>query len=268
MDPVVVPHAFAAALGLLLAHRERRFREMGQTIAALLGLSAARILSRLPRADIPERIAAIAAGQVPPPYVGLARVSWAVEQPIVVAWYAVLTWAVWRALKDEGSGGGFVPTTPDPGLLNHPDSNRSPIRISSRVSVTLSRTTASHCRDVGRARSMYLALALLASSVLLFALYPVVRGRFVEVAATIVFCAALTAQLAAATGYVLRWRRPDAARGVALVLVVGSIADAAGPYLMGRPASDWFSGEPVGVLIWGVIGGCELWAIATRSRES
>lgn len=258
-------HAIAAALGLLLARRERRFRSMSRAVLLLLAVNAAMIVARAARGDVSARLAAIAAGLPVAPYVGLARASWAVEQTMALAWYAVLAWAVWRALKDEGPRHGFEPSSLGPQQLNHPDSNRSPTR-GGGLGVTLSRTTASHCRDVGRARSIYLVLALLASSVLLFALYPIARGRTIDLASTVVFAAALVVQLAAATGYVLRWRQPDAARGVALVLVAGSVADAAGPWLLASPARDWTTGEPIGVLIWCVVGGVELWAIA-KTRE-
>jgi hypothetical protein len=244
------PHAVAAALGLLLAHRERRFRFMGRALAALLILSAARIVSRLPRPDIAQRAADAATGLRVPAYEGLARASWAVEQPVVTAWYAVLTWAVWRALKDEAPGAG-APGAEVPSMSG--PSTRRPRHQASTSGPFM-----------GPARVVYLALAFLASPVPLFFLYPLVRGRPVEIASVVVFCIALAVQLAAATRYILRWRRPDVAQGVALVLVVGSVADAAGPYLFARPALDWLSGEPVGVLIWLVINGVELWVIATK----
>lgn len=230
----IVPHAVAAALGLLLAHRERRFRFMSRAIVALLTVDAGQFAARAMRGDVSARLAAIAAGAAVAPYEGVARASWAVEQALTVAWYGVLAWAVWRGLKDESPAGETT------GLSAPP--------------------TGPAARRTAPLLPLYLVTAFLASSVLLFALYPLVRGRPVELAAVVVFCAALAAQLVAATRYVLAWRRPDAARGVALVLVAGSVADAV-VWMGARPARDWSAAGPVGVLIWLVVGGVELCSI-------
>ncbi len=267
MQPTLIPHAIAALLGVGAARADERFRLMSRALLVMLGARSVAEVSQLFRPNVADRIAAHAAGLPVAPYEGIARASWAVEQVAVVAWYALLARAAWRALKDEAPGerlNGVAPSGAH--LLDHPDSNRSPEPEQVRAGVTLSRTTASHCRDVGRARSIYLALTFLASSALLFFLYPIVRGRPTEVASVVVFCAALAVQLVAATRYIHRWRRPDAAQGVALVLVVGSVADAAGPFIQGRPSLHWLSGEPVGVLIWCVVGGVALCRIVT-TRE-
>ncbi len=254
MQPTLIPHALAALLGARLACVDERYRPMARALLILLSARAAFEGSRLFRPDRIARKALYAAGIQAPPYEGVARASWAVEQVATVAWYAAIAWAVWRALKDDcPKRGRLVDVSPASGNARSPCYEAVPVRLggSSRVG----------------AAGILSALALLASSVFLFAVYPAVRGRPVELAATVVFCAALAMQLVAATRYILHWRRPDAARGVALVLVAGSVADAAGPFLMARPASDWFSGEPVGVLIWSVVGGVTLWGIVTR-RES
>jgi hypothetical protein len=230
MQPTLIPHAIAAALGLCAARADKGYRLMSHALLVLFGARSVLEASRLFRPDRAERKAAYAAGVLVAPYEGAARASWAVEQVAVVAWYAVLAWVVWRALKDERPQehtGGVRGTERMPGLI-------------------------------------LLALAFLASSALLFFLYPLIRGRPTEVASVVVFCAALAVQLVAATRYILRWRRPDAAQGVALVLVAGSVADAAGPWIQARPSLHWFAGEPVGVLIWGVIAGAEIWTIVKR----
>ncbi len=253
MQPTLAAHAIAALLGTRVARADERYRPMSRTLLLLLAVHAGRYLAQALRPGTAERVARYAAGLPVPPYEDVARASWAVDQVLVLAWYAALTWVIWRELKEKSP--------------NHPDLNRSPTH-GVGFGVTPARTTASHCRDVGWTKGILLAPALLASSaLLLFAAYPLVRGRPMELATTVVFCAALAVQLAAATLYILRWRRPDVTRGVALVLVVGSLADAAGPYIMAHPARDWYAGEPVGVLVWLVILGAELWGIVSR-RES
>lgn len=231
MQVTLIPHALAALLGVGVARADERFRPMSRALLTLLAARGLAEGSRLFRPDKAERVAAYAAGLPVPPYAGLARASWAVEQVAVVAWYAALSWAVWQGLKT---------TAP----REHTEEPSPPRKNAERFS--------------------YSALAFLASSALLFAVYPLVRGRLVEVAATVVFCSALAVQLAAATRYVLRWHRPNVTQGVALVLVVGSIADAAGPFVNGRPSLHWYAGEPVGVLIWLTIGASELCRIVKR----
>jgi hypothetical protein len=246
MQPTLIPHAVAALLGVGAARADERYRPMSRALLALLGARSVLEVSRLFRPDRAERKAAYVAGLLLAPYEGIARASWAVEQVAVVTWYAVLSWAVWRALEGARSGRSQTSDV-SPGFRLTPDG------------IAVDRSAASD-----RARSTCLALAFLASSALLFFLYPVVRGRPVELASVVVFCSALAAQLAAATRYIHRWRRPDAAQGVALVLVAGSVADAAGPWLFSHPSLDWKAGEPVGVLIWGVIAGAEIWTIVKR----
>jgi hypothetical protein len=233
MQPTLIPHAVAALLGVGLARADERYRFMSRALLVLLVARVGAEASRLFRPDKAERVAAYAAGLHVAPYEGIARASWAVEQVAVVVWYAALAWAVWRALKQESPGSDQLPRL----------STARPWRL---------------------AGATLLAPAFLASSALLFFLYPLVRGRPVELASVVVFCAALAVQLVAATRYILRWRRPDAAQGVALVLVAGSVADAAGPWIQGRPSLHWFAGEPVGVLIWCVAIGVELWGIVTK----
>jgi hypothetical protein len=257
MLTALVPHALAALLGARLARADERFRPMSRGLLALLGVHLGHYLCQLPRPDRAERIARFAAGLPVVPYEGAARASWAVEQALVLTWYVVLSWAVCRALavlqqerqqQDRAIRAGPHEAAPERGDA------RSKPETHGRYLV---RSLVHHGRTIG-------ALSFLASSAALFFLYPAVRGRPVELASTVVFCAALTAQLAAATQYILRWRQPDAARGVALVLVAGSVADAAGPWLFASPARDWRAGEPVGVLIWLVTIGVELWVIARR----
>jgi hypothetical protein len=247
MDPSLLPHFVAAGLSLLLADRDRRFHFTSRAIVGLYAVTVARIVSRLPRPDIPERIAAVAAGLQVSPYEGLSRAAWAVDQVLAVTWYAVLSWAVWRGLKDEAPG-----------------QSRSSRMTTGASCVCASRSLP----DVisGGRWLLYAALAFLASPVPLFFAYPLVRGRPVELASTVVFCVALAVQLAAATRYLQHWRHPDVAQQVALVLVAGSVADAAGPFVLAHPARDWYAGEPVGVLIWTVVGGVALWEIVT-TRE-
>lgn len=96
-----LPHLLAAVLGLGLARHEQSYRRVSRTLVALLVIDVARGGLRLLRGDVAARLAAYAAGAVPPPYVGLARVSWATELMLATAWYAVLTWVVWRSLGSE-----------------------------------------------------------------------------------------------------------------------------------------------------------------------
>jgi len=243
MLTALVPHAVAALLGLPAARADERYRPMARALMALLAVHVGHALSLLPRPNRAERIARIAAGLTVPPYVGVARASWAVEQVLTVAWYTLLAWTVWHVLKDKG-----------PEAVRRSDPCAPPTSPRARRTALLR-------------GAICLPPFFLASSALLFAIYPLVRGRAVELAASIVFGVSIAVQLMAANRYVLRWRRPTAAQGVAFVIVVGSIADAAGPWLFAHPARDWYAGEPVGVLIWAVVGGVELWAtVKMRAR--
>ncbi len=98
-------------------------------------------------------------------------------------------------------------------------------------------------------------LALLASSVL------ALRYHATPQLAGLAFGLALAVELYAVTRYSLRWEQPDAARGVALVLVCSSLADLAGPWALRQPVRDWWIGRAVALATWGVVAIVQAWAL-------
>lgn len=258
-----IPHAMAAILGLILANRARRFRPIAHAVAILFAIDAARSIARGARPDAHDRIAAYLAGHPLPPYEGLARASWAAEQALTVAWYAVLALGVWEALRvpqkkrgDDDGGVGYTRDTIVMGDGDHASQAESGDR-------NLKRSFVDHPRTVAAgAIAVFLAAEL-------FALYPAIRGRPVEVAHVLVFVASLAAQCSSATIYAMAWTRPAPSQIVALVLTIGSVADLAGPMMLGHPVRDAAIAGPAGMLIWLAIGGVEAWAIAViRSGRS
>jgi hypothetical protein len=103
--------------------------------------------------------------------------------------------------------------------------------------------------------------AALALCVALFLAYPLLRGRPLELSLVAVLAASLAVQLAAVTRYVLHWRRPDIAKGVTLLIAIGSVADAV-QWMRGYPIAHWDAAAPTGVLLWVCIGGLETWGVA------
>ena len=238
----------AWALGWHLARRRPDYRGTSTALLVLLAIRLARSGARALRGDVAGRLALYIEGVTPPPYVGAARAAWALDTALAVAWYVALAVTVWRGLKDDGPE-----VAPEPIPLSH----RPPGGVLPR------RSRCSHPTPSKRL-AILAALAILSTSI--FLAYPAVRGRPVELALVAVFAVSLAAQLAAVTRYTLRWRAPDLAAGVALVLAVSSLADAAGPWILARPVRDWLVGEPAGAVTWGVIAAVEVWALA-RGRE-
>jgi len=268
---MTLPHLLAALLGCALSRRVPNYRRVPVALAWLLALDLAAQALRLARGDVDARLAAYVAGGEVPPYVGAARAAWAVEQVLRAGWYAVRAGAVWQVLAARGvvkrgsttgrGGGDLKDETPAgrrPGGLCCAPASRSP-RMSAGP---LGWGSVARIRAISAGLRTLLAFAALASSLVLFALYPLVRGRPAELAAVALFVAALAAQLVAATRYILRWRAPDAAQAVALVLVCGALADAAGPWIVGQPVRDWYAGGPSGAAMWGVVAAIEAVALA------
>lgn len=71
------------------------------------------------------------------------------------------------------------------------------------------------------------------------------------------FALALAAQLLALLHFASRGKRPDDAQRVALILAASSLADVAGPWLLGEPGRDWFAGRWPAVITWAAIAGWE-----------
>lgn len=258
-----LPHLAAVVLGAALARTAPSFRPVARALAALLAIDVARSMARAARPEAADRIAAYVAGHSLPPYEGLERASWAVEQALTVGWYTSLAWCVWEALrvpheeggeKDRGVGGDRGAVVVDD--RNHAGETEPGERHGESLFVDHARTIAASATVVFVAAE-------------LFALYPAIRGRPVEVAHVLVFVASLAVQCSSATLYAMAWRSPTTAQIVALALTIGSVADLAGPMMLGHPVRDAAVAGPAGVLIWVVIGGVEAWAIAaTRSGRS
>lgn len=228
-----LPHLVAALLGVTLGRRLPSHRPMAGALAALFALDVGRQVCQWFRPNTLERIAAYLAGIMPPPYVGGARVSWAAEQAFTVSWYVVLSWAVWEALRVH----------------------RVPRAMTAK--------------STRRGKIVAASAALVFLAIQFHASYPTIRGRAIEVLHVIVFAFALAIQCAAATLYAIRWKRPTVSQLVALILVVGSIADLIGAMLYGRPVRDASVGEPSSVLVWAAIAGVETWAlVAGQSARS
>jgi hypothetical protein len=258
-------HLLAAALGLRLARTEPAYRRLAHAIALLLALDLTRGGARLLRGDVSARLTAYVARLPVPPYEGIARWSWAVEQVATVSWYAVLAGAVWRGLEK-----GKAPELPLESLApacspldggTHLDRRNGGL-VSTARPQRLSRNIPS---DARQSPPILSALACCATVPALFLAYPAVRGRPVELALVAVFLLALAVQLVAVTRYTLRWQRPDAVKGVALILAIGSVADLV-MWMQGHPTRDWSAAGPTGVLIWCAVGGVEAWCLAAGRR--
>ena len=257
-----LPHVAAAVLGWHLARRRPDYRGTSTALLVLLAIRLARSGARALRGDVAGRLALYAEGVTPPPYVGAARVAWALDTALAVAWYVALAVTVWRGLRvplgERGEQHHGEDDHRDPMVL---DSSKGAAEHEARGSDVVGALV-----DHSHPRMIATLAALVALACALFALYPTVRGRPVELAMVGVFAVSLAVQLAAVTRYALRWRAPDLAAGVALVLAVSSLADAAGPWILARPVRDWLVGEPAGAVTWGVIAAVEVWALA-RGRE-
>jgi len=231
-----IPHIIAVILGLYFARSERSYRIVARSVAIMLCIRVARDVCRSLRPNAAERIAAYVSGHTIPPYVGIERASWAAEQALTIGWYIALGWTAWETLR--------VP-------------ERGP----------------SHVDDDGRNRFCSTVVACLSTfifvSVELYLIYPSIRGRIFEAIMVCVFFASLAAQSFSFASHAMGRRRPNAARLVALLIVVGSVADALGQWASGQPVRDAEAAGPAGVLVWVLIGGIELWAIAAaRSGRS
>ena len=125
-----------------------------------------------------------------------------------------------------------------------------------------------------QARAAGSSLAAVATLVTLYELYPIVRGLRIVAAAVAVKVVSLAVILYAGTLGVLRWHLPAredrAAWATAWLLVVSSIASAAGPWARGRPVQEWGLAPYVSIPTWLLIGGVNAWMLCrvTASRSS
>lgn len=200
-------------------------------VCAVLAVLLARAAPSRRQRGIARLLCGLAAIDVVRPLV----LAWgAVPVALLCAWYAATAWGVWAVLgKDE---------TPS----DVERWKRSP-RGFDASSIWARRPPLSRPVLFRAARLLCLALAILASSVLSVRL-----GLTVQLAG-VAFLLALAVELYAVTRYALRWEQPDAARGVALVLVCSSLADLAGPWALRQPVRDWWIGQAVAVATWAVV---------------
>ncbi len=102
----------------------------------------------------------------------------------------------------------------------------------------------------------------------LWAAYPWIRGpSIVNGALSLLVAASLSAQLILVARWVRHGQR-DVPALVALLLVFGTVGDAAGPYLRARPVLDAYLQPYVNATIWGAVAIVVLMALLRRGAPA
>lgn len=235
--PLRIP---VAILSWALTRRDPRHRPIALALTLAVIVSAARPLLQALRPDVAARLAARAAGALPPPYVGLARAAWAAEVALALGWSAAQAWAVWRVLKSEGPGAEAP--SPVATLRNGP-----PRLLCGGEALILA------------------ALALLSTA--LFLAYPLLRLLPPSYPAAPALVS-LAVQLAAVT---LRAHRGPRLRSpaevcAALIAASSAVEFMAGPWVRWEPWRDWYTQGWIDAVTLAGIAGVSAWWIWRQIR--
>jgi hypothetical protein len=222
--------AIAVLLAWALGRRvpSSRQRAIAATLTGLLAVDVARAFSR------PYPVAHVA---------------------LFAAWYVVTAWGVVVVLaKDEAPGKGPIQGRGSGGSKCRPIGQAHLCPLKGYAQVDEAR--APILPDHGHMASAALQVALVLAALFVAATLAVHLERTMDLERT-AFRASLLVQLLAAGLFVSRWKRPDDAQIVALVLAGSTLGDVAGAWWYSDPVRDWGVGQIQALITWAAVAAWE-----------